>query len=64
MSTKNIFNLSANAFKNLVEKQKAEAEAAAASANYPLTMSSGVSLGTIVLIGVGGALLLHFIRGK
>lgn len=66
--TKNVFNLSANAFKNLAEKRKAEAEAeaeaAAAAANYPLTMSSGVSLGTIVLIGFGGALLLHFIRGK
>lgn len=62
-SAKNIFDFTAGTFKRMVENQKAKAEAEAA-ANYPLTMSSGVSLGTIILIGVGGALLLHFIRGR
>lgn len=60
-SAKNIFDFTAGTFKRMVENQKAKSEAAA---NYPLTMSSGVSLGTIILIGVGGALLLHFIRGR
>lgn len=57
---KDIFSLSVNAFKRSAKKRK-EAEE---TANYPLTMSSGVSFGSIILIGVGGALLLHFIRGK
>lgn len=60
IDVKDIFSLSVNAFKRSAKKRK-EAEA---SANYPLTMSSGVSFGSIILIGVGGALLLHFIRGK
>lgn len=60
IDVKDIFSLSVNAFKRSAKKRK-EAEAAA---NYPLTMSSGVSFGSIILIGVGGALLLHFIRGK
>ena len=60
IAVKDIFDLSVHAFQRSAKKRK-EAEA---TANYPLTMSSGVSLGSIILIGVGGALLLHFIRGK
>lgn len=56
----NLFDFSANIFKRSIKRRK-EAEAIA---NNTLTMSSGVSFGSIILIGVGGALLLHLIRGK
>lgn len=56
----NLFDFSANIFKRSIKRRK-EAEAIA---NYPITMSSGVSLSSIILIGVGGALLLYLIRGK
>lgn len=58
IEVKDILDLSVNAFKRSVKKRK-EAEEIA---NYPL--SSGLSFGSIILIGVGGALLLHLIRGK
>lgn len=60
IDVKDIFDLSVNAFKRSIKRRK-EAEEIA---NNTLTMSSGVSFGSIILIGVGGALLLHFIRGK
>lgn len=56
----NLFDFSANIFKRSIKRRK-EAEAIA---NNTLTMSSGLSFGSIILIGVGGALLLHLIRGK
>lgn len=56
----NLFDFSANIFKRSIKRRK-EAEAIA---NNSITMSSGVSFGSIILIGVGGALLLHLIRGK
>ena len=56
----NLFDFSANIFKRSIKRRK-EAEAIA---NNTLTMSSGVSFGSIILIGVGGALLLYLIRGK
>ena len=56
----NLFDFSANIFKRSIKRRK-EAEAIA---NNSLTISSGVSFGSIILIGVGGALLLHLIRGK
>ena len=56
----NLFDFTANIFKRSIKRRK-EAEAIA---NNKLTMSSGVSFGSIILIGVGGALLLHLIRGK
>lgn len=56
----NLFDFSANIFKRSIKRRK-QAEAIA---NNTLTMSSGVSFGSIILIGVGGALLLYLIRGK
>lgn len=56
----NLFDFSANIFKRSIKRRK-EAEAIA---NNTLTISSGVSFGSIILIGVGGALLLYLIRGK
>lgn len=56
----NLFDFSANIFKRSIKRRK-EAEAIA---NNTLTMSSGVSFGSIILIGVSGALLLYLIRGK
>lgn len=56
----NLFDFSANIFKRSIKRRK-EAEAIA---NNSITMYSGVSFGSIILIGVGGALLLHLIRGK
>lgn len=60
IEVKDILDLSVNAFKRSIKNQK-EAEEIA---SYPLTMSSGLSFGSIILIGVGVALLLHLIRGK
>lgn len=60
IEVKDILDLSVNAFKRSIKKRK-EAEEIA---NYPINMSSGLSFGSIILIGVGGALLLHLIRGK
>lgn len=60
IEVKDILDLSVNAFKRSIKKRK-EAEEIA---SYPLTMSSGLSFGSIILIGVGVALLLHLIRGK
>lgn len=60
IEVKDILDLSVNAFKRSIKNRK-EAEEIA---NYPLTMSSGLSFGSIILIGVGGFLLLRLIRGK